>query len=302
MRLILDKNVILKPSGRILTADTPLPLIAAADVSTWVGTPAETVAPGQSGTVVDMWINAAGTNVYLCNDSSDAINQWSMSPGWDFSSLTFVSTWSMPAAVNRPFGMIITPAEDFVIIADISNHNVTSRAILTPGDITTTEDAVTDSVTTVGVTSDSDINGLGWADEGRKLYFVNNFGAGFWPMSTPYDFGTIGAHVYVNFATEGGSPVIDTTGGGADIQVSEDGLRMWFKWTTSPWEIKQYDLGVQWEPSTAVLEPATGAGFVSSGGGTANQAFFIREAEEEMFSHSTTVDNFYLFTKSGDPQ
>jgi len=296
MRLVLPPK--LTVNG--LLRGNVLPPIPPPDITLWDPTPAETVSPGEPGTLTDMWINAAGTNVYLCEDSSDEVAQWSMSPGWDFSTLTFVSTWSMPSAINRPFGMLITPDEDFVIIADITDHVVESRAIITPADITTTTDTVTDSITTVGVTATSDINGMAWADEGRKLYFTDNEGAGYWPLSTPYDFGTIGAHVYTNFSTGPGRPVLDLTGGGSDIQVSADGSRMWLLRTSNPWQIKQYDFGTQWEPSTAVLGSPS---FVSSGGGVSNQAFFIREPEGEFFTHSSSSgDDFYLFTASGDPQ
>jgi hypothetical protein len=144
------------------------------------------------------------------------------------------------------------------------------------------------------------MNGLSWADEGNKLYFVNNSGAGYWPLSTPYDFSTTGTAVYVNFTTT--DPVIDSTGGGSDIQMSENGLRMWIMWTTNPWEIKQYDLGTQWEPSSAILDPATGAGFISSSAGTNTQCLFIREAEEEMITHDISTDDFYLFTDDGTAQ
>lgn len=282
-----------------------LPPAPPIDITGWEGVPAEIQTTGQAGTPVDIWFNEAGENVYICDDATDAVHQWSMSPAFDFSSLTFVSTWSMPAAINRPFGMVLTPNEDFVIIADITDHVVESRAILTPADITTTEDAVTDSVTTVGVTATSDINGMYWADEGRKLYFTDNNGAGYWPLSTPYDFGTIGAHVYTNFSTEKlgggvGSPVIDTTGGGSDIQVDDGGFRMWLLRTSNPWEIKQYDLGTQWEPSSAVLDSNR---FVSSGGGVGNQGFVIRLQEGEIYTHSTSSgDDWYLHTEDGTPQ
>jgi hypothetical protein len=113
-----------------------------------------------------------------------------------------------------------------------------------------------------------------------------------------YDFSTTGTAVYVNFITA----TIDATGGGSDIQVSEDGTRIWLMWTTNPWEIKQYDLGTQWEPSTAVLDPATGAGFVSVGAGSNTQCLFIREAEEEMITHDISTDDFYLFTDDGAAQ
>jgi len=283
-----------------MTVNNPNPLpIPAISVLGWNTTPPESINPGASGTVVDMWINAPGTNVYLCEDSSDTIDQWSMSPGWDFSTLTAVSAWSMPAAVNRPFGMVVTPDEDFVIIADITNHAVTSRAILTPGDITSTTDTVTTSVSTVGVTSDSDINGMVWADEGRKLYFINNQGFGYWPLSTPYDFSTTGTSVYFNVVTAGSPRIDNFEGGGSDLQVSDNGLRIYILRTSSPWEIKEWDLSTQWEPDSAVLNLAK---FTADAGPDGNQGFVIRLAEGEIWTHSTDTDDFYLYTRSGDPQ
>jgi len=101
-----------------------------------------------------------------------------------------------------------------------------------------------------------DFNGLWWAGSptGTKLYFADNAGVGYISVGTAYDIGTeTGSPVqYTVLDDESGGSPGGVGGGAADVQVSDDGLRVWMMRARAndPQEIQVYDMTVPHDLST----------------------------------------------------
>ena len=253
------------------------------------GSPEVSATPVESITnASSLFISPDGTQMFVANEPNDTVYQYSMSTPFDPSTLASVSSNDM-TAVSRLYGMTMKPDLSKIWTSDITSNVLEEFELTVPGDITSVNETPLASIgTTTLMATGSNINGMSWNIDGTQMYIVHNAGVSSFPVSTPYDIST------------DGTPVLETpTGSGnGDIQISDDGLMIWFMWGTNPGAVRHLPLTIPYTLKTAPAAVDDDLNFTTGVGNVAPIAFFYVEERGEVLMVDLD-DDVNIVTASG---
>lgn len=187
-----------------------------------------------------MFISSDGTKVYISNFSNQTIYQYSMSTGWDITTLTYDSKSKSVSAQGSPDDVALSADGTKMFILSFYDYTVRQYTLSTPWDITT---ASYDSVLlSLGSANHYDFS---VKRDGTKLFSLNDYQNRIqqYSLSSAWDLSSQSAGSNYSYPSlSDGQELV--------FMVSDDGENMYIGTSTNE-RIHWFTLSTPWDTSTA---------------------------------------------------
>lgn len=169
-----------------------------------------------------------GTKMYLLGQTSDAVNEYSLSTAWDISTASYVQNFSVLTQEGTPQALSFKPDGTKMYVMGTLGDDINEYTLSTPWDIST---ATYVQVFYVG-TQDNSPMGLYFKENGSGFYIVGS------TSDTVYQY------------TIGGFSVVAQETFPSGVFFKPDGTAMYIIGSTGD-DVNQYSLSTEWDVTTA---------------------------------------------------
>jgi hypothetical protein len=238
-----------------------------------------------SGAYNGLYIKSDGLKLYIIRDNK-MIDECSMSPAWDITSVSWVAAKDFSATSNGIYGFTFSSDGTRLLLTNSLVDELQEWVLSTAWDITTaTDNAVSLSV----VGQDPVTRELKYNTDGTKLYMVGGSSGTIYQytLTTPY---TLSTCTYAGISLYVGSQ--DPSPRGLDI--SSDGLTLYMCGLGSG-SIHKYTLSTGWLVSSATYD---GAPVAIPTGETLAYGLALNAAEDKLFLVGDQTSKIYQYTIS----
>lgn len=209
-----------------------------------------------------LYINSAGTDLFVIGQSTDRVYHWVLSTGFDLSTASFNTSLLLTSPVGNPHEVTFNPSGTKMFILDYSDAAVYQYSLSTGFDLST---ASYDSGTYLDVSSqDSGGAALCFNTSGTKMFFIggNSDTVFQYSLSNPFDLSTATYDsVSFDLSTQDTAP--------SGITFNADGTKMFIsalvndsifqystETTTAP--VITWPTNIRWAGGSAPSSPAAG--------------------------------------------
>jgi sugar lactone lactonase YvrE len=124
----------------------------------------------QDGTPKGLWVNSAGTRMYISGDDNNTVYQYTIGTPWDVSTASYASkSFSVASQNTTPEGLTFSPDESKMFVLSDNADAVHQYQLATPGDVST---ASYSSISLSVGSQDGTPTDLTFSASGNALYVI----------------------------------------------------------------------------------------------------------------------------------
>jgi sugar lactone lactonase YvrE len=201
---------------------------------------------GQETTSRDIKFNTDGTKMFVVGEAGDDINEYTLSTGFDVSTASFTTNFSVASEDTTPRGLAFNSNGTKMFVGGTVNSKIFQYSLSTAFDIST---ASYDSIFFNDGTNTVQVNALAFNTDGTKLFFVSSIEDAVYEYTIPLSL-TLGTG---SFASADVGKTIEANSG-VFVLTATDGS---YAETTAPTSYAQVASG-SWEMYGVVYNAADG--------------------------------------------
>ena len=231
-----------------------------------------------------LFFKSDGTKMYVCGNSGDDVNEYSLSTAWDVSTASYTTAFSVSANAPNPEGIYFKPDGTKMYVWGITNSVIAEYDLSAAWDVSTASLNDTATFTSqVAVNNGQDITFNG---DGTKLYIIgDNPNIYQYSLSTAYDITTTS---YDNVSLN----VSAYSNNRSDLTFNSDGTRLYVV-AYGPDTVAEYALSTAYNLSTASYNNVS---FDISGQMATSQGIYLKPDGTKMYIIGQTAVAVYQYS------
>lgn len=154
-----------------------------------------------------IWIDSSGTRLYMVGDTNKKVYQYSMSPAWDISTISYVRDFSISSQTNFPQGVQLDGTGTKMYVAEsagINEYDLSTAWNISTASFSFYKDFDSSWITVLGFFISSD--GINLGVVGLDTTFPSEYHMESFTMSTAWDISTVSHSTTENITSEAAYP------------------------------------------------------------------------------------------------